>query len=1480
MKRLICLITGMLACFIFLVILLPKASAADLGYMDETYRPQFHYTAEKNMINDPNGLVYYNGVWHMYHQYNIFDAVHWGHSTSTDLIHWTPQQPALAPDSIGAIFSGSTVVDTNNTSGFQTGTEKVLVAVFTYGEHNGGPQSQGIAYSNDGGYTWTMYSDNPVIPNPGQNDFRDPKVFWHAPTNKWVMVVVAGNHVEFWTSSNLKTWNKAGNWGATEAGCHGGNWETPDLFELPVDGDTANKKWVLSVGVQGGTPNGGFGSAYFVGSFDGTQFTNDNGPSTCLWQNYGKDYYAGVTWNNVPDSDGRRLMIAWADSWEYRFDPPTTPFNGQLSLIKELKLKTFPEGVRLVKSPIVEYQNLRGSELSWTNQTISPNTNLLSGVSGDKLEIIAEFQASTATATEFGIKVRKGVSDATVVGYDKSQSEMFVDRTDAGMIPNPSGSEPNANWAGKHEAPLAQVNGKVTLRIFVDRSSVEVLGNDREWISDLIMPDRNSLGLETYAVGGNVTLNSLKVYPMDRIWNTSSPFTTTNLSGWTTVQGEWGDTINGKEGSSDNDGFIITSQTGSDFTYSADIKIKGVHPGGAVVYPKPIKKEAVGGIVFRTNESVSEGYSAFIDARTDTLNLIKYNGNGTTTKLGTYSTVINTNTAYNVKAVTNGSNIKVYLNNTIRIDVNDSTCRSGIFGLNVQDAVANFTQVNYTNTADFATNIKGWNSLTGSWSYQSDGIQGSSAGDAFFMSNETAKDFIYQAEFNIGTTGGQRAGTLVFRSNDDASQAYAVNVDAGADVVTFFKWGNGGGVISNYSIPIHTNTNYRLKVKALGNSFTIYLNDAEVINTTDNTYSSGKLGLNVYNSATTIQNAFVSRKLNVWNVVSGTWTDIADGKQGTATGDGFAMSTQTADNFTYEADVNVSGSNGAKGAAALMFRANSTATQGYAANVDALNDFVTLFKFNGDGTSTTIKRFASSIDASKTYHLAVKADNDHIQIYLDGKLVIDEYDSSFNTGLLGLSVWNSQSSITNTAFTPGLSTNMKGWNSLSGAWTYQSSGLKGSSSGDAFFLSAETAKDFIYEAEFNIGTSGGQRTGTLVFRSNDDASQAYAVNVDATADVITFFKWGNGGGTIASHNTAINTNTNYRLKVRALGSSFSIYLNDVEVITASDNTYSEGKLGLNVYNSTTAVQNVFLYRVLNTWNAVSGTWTNIANGKQGTASGDGFNMSTETVANFSYEADVNISGATGGGGAAALIFRANSTATQGYVVNVDALNDKVTLFKFNGNGTATTLKTYNATIATDTTYHLKVQAYDTLIEVYLNGNKVIDATDSSYHTGLLGLNVWNSQSSITNITFAPHANRVVNPGFEFGSIAGWTEWHPGGQSSAYGVDGNEVYKGSSKLYFWSPGAYEQSIHQVIDSLPNGTYLASGWVKLNKSASVARMELGSYGGTQINVNIEPSGVYRYISSTVTVTNGQLDIGFYVNGAADTSLRIDNISLIKL
>ncbi|WP_171649249.1 GH32 C-terminal domain-containing protein [Paenibacillus phytorum] len=505
------------------------------GSRYQQYRETYHFTPKRKWMNDPSGLVYDNGEYHLFYQKNptgtTWGPMFWGHAVSTDLVNWQDLPITLERDSNGYPWSGSVVVDTYNTSGFQTGTEAPMVAIFT--QENSGVQVQSIAYSNDRGRTWTKYVSNPVMAMPtGLSVFRDPKVFWNAGTNNWVMVISAGDRVRFYTSANLKTWTYASEFGSL-GGSHGGTWECPDLYQLPVDGNPANMKWVLSVSIGNGAPAGGSGFQYFVGQFNGTTFTNDNPSSTVLWRDNGSDNYAGTSFNNIPATDGRRIEIGWMNNWNYGQSIPASISRSTMTLPREAKLTTVGSAVYLATTPVTETNALRGTAASWMNQTIIPGSNLLSALSGNAWEIVAEFQNDTATATEYGFKVRKGPNDATVVGYNKMSSKMFVDRTASGE------SKFNSTFAARHEVVMSPDNNKVTLRIFVDRASVEAFGNNgKAVITDQIFPLLADSGLELYATGGNVTLNSLTAYNISPTTElTNHDFETGDLTGWTVVSG-------------------------------------------------------------------------------------------------------------------------------------------------------------------------------------------------------------------------------------------------------------------------------------------------------------------------------------------------------------------------------------------------------------------------------------------------------------------------------------------------------------------------------------------------------------------------------------------------------------------------------------------------------------------------------------------------------------------------------------------------------------------------------------------------------------------------------------------------------------------------------------------------------------------------------------------------------------------------------
>ncbi|WP_318153507.1 GH32 C-terminal domain-containing protein [Paenibacillus vietnamensis] len=477
---------------------------------NEPYRPQFHFTPIRNWMNDPNGLVYFKGEYHLFYQYNPFGNewgnMSWGHAISKDLVHWKHLPVALEPDHLGMIFSGSAVVDERNTSGFFTDKSGGLVAIYT---SSGETQQQSIAYSTDNGRTWTKYAGNPVIPNPGIKDFRDPKVFWHNQTQRWIMVLSAGDKVMFYASPNLKTWTYLSEFGAKD-GDHSGVWEVPELFELPVDGNPTHTKWVLKVDINPGEKNLGSRGQYFIGRFDGTNFINEHSPDKVLWVDYGKDFYASLSWENLPE---RRVWIAWMSNWQYANKTPTSPWRGAMSIPREVALKTIPqEGIRLVQAPVRELQLLRTNFKKLSEpEMISPGSNLLTGLQEDTYEIIAEFELDSAT--EFGFKVRKGDREETIVGYDAINSQMFVNRTNSGN------TQFSPLFPGEYRAPLSIVRNRIKLHIFVDRSSVEVFGNGGERvITSLIFPSQESRGVELYAKNGNVNLIVLNIFHVKSVW--------------------------------------------------------------------------------------------------------------------------------------------------------------------------------------------------------------------------------------------------------------------------------------------------------------------------------------------------------------------------------------------------------------------------------------------------------------------------------------------------------------------------------------------------------------------------------------------------------------------------------------------------------------------------------------------------------------------------------------------------------------------------------------------------------------------------------------------------------------------------------------------------------------------------------------------------------------------------------------------------
>ncbi|MEK0316167.1 PfkB family carbohydrate kinase [Cohnella sp. 56] len=487
--------------------------------LNDKYRPHFHFTPPAQWMNDPNGLVYFEGEYHLFYQHHPQDSVwgpmHWGHAISRDLIRWEHQPVALAPDANGMIFSGCAVVDRRDTSGLFGGGAG-LVAIFTHadtyleatadgGEAERPRQRQSVAYSMDKGRSWTMYAGNPVLADPGIADFRDPKVFWHEPDGRWVMVIAAGDHIRFYTSPDLLSWTYASAFGH-DAGCHEGVWECPDLFRMPVEGEegAADRfKWVLLVSIGDGRPEGSK-TQYFLGTFDGTSFAGEG--EELLWLDEGRDNYAGVTWSDVPEADGRRILIGWMSNWKYANATPTEGWRGAMTIPRTLTLKDKPDGVRLCQQPVAELAALRGEASIRGGIVLDSAMWSEEQLTGDAYEIEAVFEP--LGAGEFGFRVRRSGDGAeeTVIGYIPAESQLFVDRTRSGEA---GFSEA---FPVRHGALLRpEADGTVRIRVLVDRCSVEAFGGDGEAaLTDLIYPDPESVGLTIYAAKGAAKVRSLR----------------------------------------------------------------------------------------------------------------------------------------------------------------------------------------------------------------------------------------------------------------------------------------------------------------------------------------------------------------------------------------------------------------------------------------------------------------------------------------------------------------------------------------------------------------------------------------------------------------------------------------------------------------------------------------------------------------------------------------------------------------------------------------------------------------------------------------------------------------------------------------------------------------------------------------------------------------------------------------------------------
>ncbi len=508
------------------------AGAVAQDTYEQPWRPQYHFTPPHNFMNDPNGMVFYKGEYHLFYQYNpegqVWGHMSWGHAVSTDMVHWKNLPLAIPEQPNYMIYSGSAVVDWNNSSGLCKNPDaqdrSCLIAIYAADYHQKAEKTH-IAYSNDRGRTWTNYAGNPVI-DIDAADFRDPKVFWYAPQKKWVLVAVLADHRKavFFSSTDLKQWTKMSEFGP--AGDDAGQWECPDLLELPIEG-TTDTRWVLIINRNPGAPAGGTGVRYLIGEFDGTQFVEKESTGEKLWADYGKDFYATNSFNDMPASDPRKIWIGWTSNWLYAKDEPTVAWRGAQSIPRSLTLRYVAtplipkEGtggtptsneLLMAQAPVRELQSLRGKPLQISNTTVQDANSKIAaaGFRTESYEIEAEIEPGSAS--EIGFHVLKGDGSQTLVGIVPASNTLFVDRTNSGDVFFSDA------FPGRFSTTLHDTK-RVKLHIFVDRSIVEVFANDGEKVmTDRAYPPQDSWQIEMYANGGAGKIVSLTIWPMSSIW--------------------------------------------------------------------------------------------------------------------------------------------------------------------------------------------------------------------------------------------------------------------------------------------------------------------------------------------------------------------------------------------------------------------------------------------------------------------------------------------------------------------------------------------------------------------------------------------------------------------------------------------------------------------------------------------------------------------------------------------------------------------------------------------------------------------------------------------------------------------------------------------------------------------------------------------------------------------------------------------------
>ena len=493
------------------------------------YRPEYHHTPLYGWMNDANGLVYKDGEYHLYFQYNPYGSkwgnMHWGHSVSKDLVHWQHLDPAIARDTLGHIFSGSTVIDKNNSAGYG---KDAMIAFYTSASDEHG-QIQCMAYSNDNGRTYTKYEKNPILtPFDGLKDFRDPKVFWYEPAQKWYMIVSADKNMRFYSSTDLKQWEYLSQFGEGY-GVQPNQFECPDFIQLPVDGNKDNMKWVMIVNINPGCPFGGSATEYFIGDFDGKEFKCDTDKSVTKWLDFGKDHYATVCFSNTGD---RIIAVPWMSNWQYANVTPIRQYRGANALPRELSLYTKDGEIYMAANVVKETEALRKSTRSIESLSVEGETVIDSITDGQNSGVELEMDIVPGKAQTVGFDIMNAKGEKTGIYLDLKSGRAVMDRTESGLIAFGEKAEPH--FKENHDrrktesinyindfalgtwAPLSLCEGKTYhLDVFVDKCSVELfVDGGRIAMTNLVFPTEVYSSLRFYTEGGKAEVKNLNIHKL------------------------------------------------------------------------------------------------------------------------------------------------------------------------------------------------------------------------------------------------------------------------------------------------------------------------------------------------------------------------------------------------------------------------------------------------------------------------------------------------------------------------------------------------------------------------------------------------------------------------------------------------------------------------------------------------------------------------------------------------------------------------------------------------------------------------------------------------------------------------------------------------------------------------------------------------------------------------------------------------------